>query len=80
MRFSKAKTLTGETQTWLFCYLCVDAPMDKAGEDSLLFPLLREFKGEKLMKSKVGLWMDHEKAVIVFVSCDAQEQSQVNLN
>ncbi len=30
------------------------------------------------MKSKVGLWIDHEKAVIVFVSRDAHEQSEVD--
>ncbi len=30
------------------------------------------------MKSKVGLWIDHEMAVIVFVSRDAHEQSEVN--
>jgi hypothetical protein len=30
------------------------------------------------MKSKVGLWIDHEKAVIVFVSRDDQEESQID--
>lgn len=30
------------------------------------------------MKSKVGIWIDHEKAVIVFVSRDAQEESQID--
>lgn len=32
------------------------------------------------MKSKVGLWIDHEKAVIVFVSRSDQELSEVNAN
>jgi hypothetical protein len=36
-----------------------------------------ELKGE-FMKSKVGLWIDHEKAVIVFVSREANEQSEVS--
>ncbi|MFN0278501.1 MAG: hypothetical protein ACKVRN_07860 [Pyrinomonadaceae bacterium] len=30
------------------------------------------------MKSKVGLWIDHEKAVIVFVSRNAHEQSEIS--
>ncbi len=30
------------------------------------------------MKSKVGLWIDHEKAVIVFVASDAHEQSEIS--
>ena len=30
------------------------------------------------MKSKAGIWIDHERAVIVFVSRDAQEHSQID--
>jgi hypothetical protein len=35
---------------------------------------------EKLMKSEVGLWIDHRKAIVVIVTDEGEETRQINSN